>query len=126
MSIAFVYFLGYLLISSELLKSTNLKIMLKIRVHDSSAVTVSISGSIEEGILMKSRLKCVSIMENNSCSKGSRPKRNYLNYSFSRADRKMCEAGSHLLKSMGLSREDMLYLLFDYFDKFYRNFAFNF
>jgi hypothetical protein len=29
-----------LLISSELLKSTNSKIMLKIRVHDSSAVTV--------------------------------------------------------------------------------------
>jgi hypothetical protein len=40
MSIAFVYFLCYLLISSELLKSTNSKIMLKIRVHDSSAVTV--------------------------------------------------------------------------------------
>jgi hypothetical protein len=40
MSIAFVYFLCYLLISSELLKSTNFKIMLKIRVHDSSAVTV--------------------------------------------------------------------------------------
>jgi hypothetical protein len=39
MSIAFVYFLCYLLISSELLKSTNFKIMLKIRVHDSSAVT---------------------------------------------------------------------------------------
>jgi hypothetical protein len=29
-----------LLISSELLKPTNFKIMLKIRVHDSSAVTV--------------------------------------------------------------------------------------
>jgi hypothetical protein len=40
MSIAFVYFLCYLLISSELLKSTNSKIMLKIKVHDSSAVTV--------------------------------------------------------------------------------------
>jgi hypothetical protein len=39
MSIAFVYFLCYLLISSELLKSTNSKIMLKIKVHDSSAVT---------------------------------------------------------------------------------------
>jgi hypothetical protein len=39
MSIAFVYFLGYLLISSELLRSTNFKIMLKIKAHDSSAVT---------------------------------------------------------------------------------------
>jgi hypothetical protein len=41
MSIAFVYFLCYLLISSELLKSTNSKIMLKIKVHDSSAVTLA-------------------------------------------------------------------------------------
>jgi hypothetical protein len=46
MSIAFVYFLGYLLISSELLKSTNSKIMLKIRVHDSSAVTVRSFGKL--------------------------------------------------------------------------------
>jgi predicted membrane channel-forming protein YqfA (hemolysin III family) len=43
MSIAFVYFLCYLLISSELLKSTNSKIMLKIKVHDSSAVTLQMT-----------------------------------------------------------------------------------
>jgi hypothetical protein len=48
MSIAFVYFLCYLLISSELLKSTNFKIMLKIRVHDSSAVT---TGKCDQTVL---------------------------------------------------------------------------
>jgi hypothetical protein len=39
--------------------------------------SVSISGTIEESVLMKSRLKCVSLMGNNSCSNGSRPKRKY-------------------------------------------------
>jgi hypothetical protein len=51
--------------------------------------SVSISGTIEEKLLMKSRRKCVSVMGNKSCSKGSRPKRSC---SIPLGARKICQA----------------------------------